>query len=245
MASDRKKRVDKVRMDIEAAGRRSRKASSKTASEAIAEAPLPQAPRPREEKKGTILGKFNAKFQDALQTSRGDDASGSGVRAPHVPGSDDLAMRRAKSVRSQKMVVPEGVVIEGSFSSATETEISGRVDGDVTVDGRLALGPSGMVSGSIRVAVCKVEGQVDGKIECGQELELGPTGRLNHDAMAGKRMVVAGKVKGNITCGGQLLLVASANVTGNIRARSVVIEEGAVFNGTCSMSAPNQDSSES
>jgi cytoskeletal protein CcmA (bactofilin family) len=201
------------------------------------EVELPDAPPPRQEKKGTILGKFNAKFQDALQTSRGEDASTS---AAHVPGSGDLAMRRAKSVRTQKMVVPEGVVIEGSFSSASETEISGQVDGDVTVDGKLALGPSAIVAGSVRVAICKVEGRVDGKIECGQELELGPTGRLNHDAMAGKRMTVAGQVKGNITCGGQLLLMASARVNGNIRARSIVIEEGAIFNGACSMSTANQ-----
>ena len=237
-------------MEIAVTEQRSKKAAPNAAAEAIAETPLPrespqpQAPPAREEKKGTILGKFNAKFQDALQTSRGDDAPGSGARGLHVPGSDDLAMRRAKSVRSQKMVVPEGVVIEGSFSSASETEISGRVDGDVTVDGKLTLGPSALVVGSVRVAVCKVEGQVDGKIECGQELELGPTGRLNHDAMAGKRMTVAGNVKGNITCGGQLLLVASAKVTGNIRARSIVIEEGAIFNGTCSMSGPGQKSSE-
>ncbi len=219
------------------------KQGASPATDVFAEKPLPQAPPQQEEKKGTILGKFNARFQDALQTSRGEEASGSGVCTPHVQ-ADDLAMRRARAVRSQKMVVPEGVVVEGSFSSASETEISGRVDGDVTVDGRLALSPSAMVAGRVRVAVCKVEGQVDGKIECGQELELGPTGRLNHDAMAGKRMVVAGNVKGNITCGGQLLLVASAKVTGNIRARSIVVEEGAVFNGICSMSAPSQQDSE-
>ncbi len=242
MATERNKRSEKVRMDISASEQAAGKAIS---TKAGIEVELPDAPPPRQEKKGTILGKFNAKFQDALQTSRGDDASGSAARAAHVPGSGDLAMRRAKSVRTQKMVVPEGVVIEGSFSSASETEISGQVDGDVTVDGKLALGPSAMIAGSVRVAMCKVEGQVDGKIECGQELELGPTGRLNHDAMAGKRMTVAGQVKGNITCGGQLLLMASARVKGNIRARSIIIEEGAIFNGECSMSTANQKNSAS
>ena len=227
-------------MDISASEQAAGKAVSARAG---IEVELPDAPPPRQdkqEKKGTILGKFNAKFQDALQTSRGEEASGSAARAALVPGSGDLAMRRAKSVRTQKMVVPEGVVIEGSFSSASETEISGQVDGDVTVDGKLTLGPSAMVAGSVRVAICRVDGQVDGKIECGQELELGPTGRLNHDAMAGKRMTVAGQVNGNITCGGQLLLMASAKVNGNIRARSIVIEEGAIFNGACSMSTANQ-----
>ncbi len=179
-----------------------------------------------------------ARFQDAIQTSRGDERGGLEAPMPGPAGSDDLALRRAKTNRTQRMIVPEGVVIEGSFSSGSDTDIAGRVNGDVSVESKLLLGPSATVTGNVRAAMCSLEGLVEGHIECGIELELGATGRLNADAIAGKKMTVAGEVHGNVTCGGTLRLVSSAKVTGNIRARVIVIEEGAIFNGTCSMSAP-------
>lgn len=194
-------------------------------------------------KKGSIFGKFNAKFQDALHTGRGDE----GLRDPAKEiaddpsaTADDLAIRRAKSVRGQRMIVPEGVIIEGAMTSGSETEIAGRIEGDVTVDGHLQLLPSALVSGNVRTTKCVVEGLVEGKVECARELEVGETGRLNADAMAGKSVILAGQVAGNITCGGLLRLLKTCRVTGNIRARYIVVEEGAIFNGTCSMSNPKQ-----
>ena len=195
-------------------------------------------------KKGSLFGKVNSAFQDVLQSSRGDgrrrDATAEAGDNPRVT-ADDLAISRAKSVRAQRMIVPEGVIIEGAMSSGSETEISGRVDGDVTVDGRLFLGSSALISGSVRSTQCRVEGLVDGRVECSQELDLGKTGRLNADALAAKKMTLAGQVFGNVTCGGLLLLTSTAKVTGNIRARTIVIEEGAIFNGMCSMARPKRE----
>lgn len=197
------------------------------------------------QRKGSLFGKVNAAFQDVLQTSRGDervrDAAAEAGDDPMV-SADDLAMRRAKSVRAERLIVPEGVIIEGSVSSGSETEIAGRVDGNLTVEGRLFLGASALVSGNVRSTSCKVEGLVEGKIECAQKLELGVTGRLNADAMAGKSVTLAGQVIGDVACGGVLRMCATAKVTGNIRARSVVLEEGAVFNGTCTMARSKQGS---
>ncbi len=189
------------------------------------------------EKSARKSGLF-ARFQDAIQTSRGDERGATESPMATPANTDDLAMRRAKSARTQRMIVPEGVVIEGSFSSGSDTDIAGRVNGDVSVESKLLLGPSATVTGNVRAAMCSLEGLVEGHIECGVELELSATGRLNADAIAGKKMTVAGEIHGNVTCGGTLRLVSSAKVTGNIRARVIVIEEGAVFNGTCSMSAP-------
>ena len=147
-------------------------------------------------------------------------------------------MRRPRGGQQDRMVVPSGVVIEGSLNSNSETEISGRIDGDVTVDGRLILGQGSQVSGNVRTSSSRVEGVVDGKVECSGELDLGTTGKLNADALAGKRMTLAGQVQGNVTCGGLLRLVSTSRITGNIRARSIVVEEGAMFNGSCSTPAP-------
>ena len=194
-------------------------------------------------KSGSLLGRMNQAFQDALQSGRGT----SQTRAPANEGmgdanitADDLAIRRARNVKPKRMIIPEGVIIDGSMTSGSETEIGGRIEGNVNVDGRLYLGPTALVTGNVRAASCRVEGLVEGKMECSQELELGQTGRLNADAMAGKRLVLAGQVFGNIATGGHARLVTTAKVTGDIRARRLVIEEGAVFNGRCTMRPPAQ-----
>lgn len=195
-------------------------------------------------KRESLFGRMNQAFHEVLQSSRGG-----GQRAPvqevgndpHV-SADDLAIRRAKSVKPQRMTVPEGVIIDGSLTSGSETEIAGRVDGDVTVDGRLFLDSSALISGNVRAVACRIDGLVEGKVECSQELELGQAGRLNADVLAGKRMSVAGQVHGSISSGGTVRLTATAKVTGDIRARSVIVEEGAMFNGKCAMRPPSQRS---
>lgn len=192
-----------------------------------------------------LLGRFNSRFNDKLQTSRGQerqrDVVAETASAPEVK-ADDLAMRRARTVSSsvQKMIIPEGVVIEGSLTSSSDTDIGGRIDGNITVEGRLQLGPSALISGNIRAGSCKIEGLVEGKVECSEDLELGPTGRLNADVLAGKRIFLAGQVYGNVTTPGVLRMAATSKVEGDIRTRSLMVEEGATLNGQCTMRAPSQ-----
>jgi len=190
-----------------------------------------------------LFGRWGARMNDAIQSSRGTerarDAVAETARQPDAT-ADDLAIRRARSVKPGRMVIPEGVIIEGSVSGGTDTEISGRVDGNVTVDGRLYLGASALVSGNVRAHSCKVEGLVEGRVECGEYLELGETGRLNADVTAGKRINLAGQVYGNVTTPGLLHLAASGKVHGDIKVRNLVMEEGATLNGACMMRAPTQ-----
>jgi cytoskeletal protein CcmA (bactofilin family) len=191
----------------------------------------------------SLFGRVNQRFQEVLHTNRGPAK----MRDPVVETegrpemtADDIAMRRARTVKTQRMVVPEGVIIGGSLSSGSETEISGRVEGDVNVNGRLYLGKSALVTGSVEATSCKIDGLVEGRVNCAEELDIGETGRLNADSQAGKRVVLAGHVTGNVTTGGVAVLSRSAQLDGNIRARSIVVDEGAIFNGGCTMRPPAQ-----
>lgn len=194
-------------------------------------------------KRDSFLGRWLHSMDDKLTTNRGTARVRSAVEeageSPNVT-ADDLAIRRAKSVKPQRMVVPEGVIIEGNMTSGSETEISGRIEGDVTVEGRLYLGASALVTGNVRATSCVVEGLVEGKVECSADLELGRTGRLNADAMAGKEINLGGQVFGNISTGGVARLRSTARLTGNIRSRRIVIDDGAVFNGMSTMRTPSQ-----
>ena len=195
------------------------------------------------QKKGSLLGKLNARFQDAIQEGRSEESLREAREAPGASSrpvsADDLAIRRSKSVSNpQRMTVPEGVIIEGSLSSSSETDVGGKIDGNVTVESNLTLLASALITGRVRAVSCVIHGFSEGKVECDQNLELGKGGKITSSIMAGNSVVISGEVKGNIKCGGRLHLTQTALVTGNIRGRSIVIDPGAVFNGTCSMGKP-------
>lgn len=201
------------------------------------------------QRQGSLLGRMNQRFQDVLQTSRGGGREPSALTevreeippTPVAVNVDDLAGRRARTVRPQRMVVPEGVLIEGNLTSGSDTEIAGRIEGNVAVESAtLVLESSAQISGTVRAGNCRVEGFVDGRVECAQDLEIGQNARINAGVSAARRLSVAGQIMGDITSGGLVRLAATAKVSGDIRARNIVIEEGAVFNGSCIMRPSGQ-----
>jgi cytoskeletal protein CcmA (bactofilin family) len=193
-------------------------------------------------KKSGLLGRFGAKLQDAVQQGRAEEATRRPAqnlaREAALP-ADDVAIRQGQSLVLQRMIVPEGVVIEGAMSSNSDTQIAGRIGGDVRVEARLALEPTGVVTGKIHAVACSVRGTVNGDVETLQDLTIGETGVVNADAIAGKDMVISGEINGNVKCGGRLRLTNTARLTGNIRARTLVLDEGAMFNGSCNMTKPS------
>ncbi|HNI11069.1 MAG TPA: polymer-forming cytoskeletal protein, partial [bacterium] len=50
-----------------------------------------------------------------------------------------------------------------------------------------------------------------------------------------KSVIVGGKVIGNVTSQDRLMMESRSGIQGNIKARRLVVEEGAVFEGRCSM----------
>ncbi len=199
------------------------------------------------QRQGSLFGRMNQAFQDVIQTSRGSGREPSPLddfpqetprpqqQTAAAVHADDLAVRRARTARPQRMVAPEGVVIEGNLKSASDTEVGCRIEGDVVVEASLHLLDTAKIAGTVRAGNCRVEGAVDGRVECAQDLEVGQNAQVNAGVSAGRRLVVAGQVMGDITSGGLVRLEATAKVAGDIHARNIVIEEGAVFNGSCIM----------
>ncbi len=197
-----------------------------------------------------FFGRFNARLNDALQQGRATERGmmdGMPTPIPPAPtgsnpepSGDNLALRTAKTVSATRMIVPEGVVIEGSLMGSADTEIHGRITGDISIEGRLYLGAKANVSGNVRAISCQIEGNVEGKVECSDEVQIGPSGRLHADLLAGKRIFLAGQVFGNVATPGALKLASTCRVDGDVRARNLSMEEGAALNGKCIMRAPTQ-----
>ena len=100
------------------------------------------------------------------------------------------------------------------------------------------LGPSLTVVGEITSQEdITIHGKVKGQITMTQgNLVVAPTGSTEAD-LHGIRITVHGKVKGDIIASERLELTDTAVVTGMISAPSLVVRDGATFDGVIDMSA--------
>ena len=98
--------------------------------------------------------------------------------------------------------------------------------GEVTVIGQAAKLDGTVVSaGSLRI-----DGQVKGQINADGDVSLTPQSQVEADIRA-QNVSVAGRFKGNIVVKGRAEIARGGRVDGNITSKSLVIEEGAIFQG--------------
>ena len=108
-------------------------------------------------------------------------------------------------------------------------------DSDVDAEMVLAhVGPSISIKGDLSGDEdTLVEGRVEGRIEIrGHHLTIGTHGVVTGEVLA-RRVTVLGRVDGDITVFERIEIAATGRVDGDIRTPSLVIREGAQFNGSC------------
>lgn len=136
-------------------------------------------------------------------------------------------------------IITKSTIIAGNISTEDDLIIDGSVCGDVDCKGELTI--SGEVAGnaiaaSINIKTSKFDGDVrsDGKIEINE-------GTVVLGNIYGKSATIAGAVKGEIIVSEEAYLEPTAIVKGNIRAKSVQIEHGAVLQGFCELAYESMD----
>ena len=80
----------------------------------------------------------------------------------------------------------------------------------------------------------RIEGYVEGEIQCHETLTIGEGAEVRAK-ISGKVIVIRGKVEGNVTAKEKIELAAPARLFGNVVTPRLVITEGVVFDGDCSM----------
>ncbi|MGO9603983.1 MAG: bactofilin family protein [Candidatus Binataceae bacterium] len=102
-------------------------------------------------------------------------------------------------------------------------------------EGPAYLGRGSKVSGKLAFGgSARIDGEVDGEITAKDTLHIGEMGIVTAEIKAAS-IIVAGKVSGDITGSQKIEIRASAKVAGNLAAPVLVIQEGAGFEGRCSM----------
>jgi cytoskeletal protein CcmA (bactofilin family) len=80
----------------------------------------------------------------------------------------------------------------------------------------------------------RIDGTARGKIETTDALIVGTNGIIEADVHA-KSAVIGGKVKGNLVVEDRVELESKATLVGDLKTRDLVINEGCIFHGNCSM----------
>ena len=100
-----------------------------------------------------------------------------------------------------------------------------------SADCATVIGNDVVIKGEITVEKgLRVDGQIEGAVTTKGRVHVGKTGTLNAEVNGGS-VIVEGKVKGNVTATDRVTLEATSNVSGDLCATKLVVNEGATFVG--------------
>jgi cytoskeletal protein CcmA (bactofilin family) len=143
---------------------------------------------------------------------------------------------RATSVASddEVTVISKGTTINGSISTDSSLDIMGTITGDIECLGKLSI--TGKIVGNSSAAEVYVNTErLEGSITSEGSVKVGLGTVIIGDIVATSG-VIAGAVKGEIDVNGPIVIDSTAIIKGNIKAKSVQINNGAVIEGFCSLS---------
>lgn len=96
-----------------------------------------------------------------------------------------------------------------------------------------------IIDGNVKApAFARIDGQITGDVMVDEGLILGEKGSILGNILT-KEMVIYGNVTGNIQTN-SLEIKATGKVTGEIRTQTLQVENGAVYNGSLSMTQNNK-----
>lgn len=107
-----------------------------------------------------------------------------------APSRDHSPEERRRTGPSGATHIASGTRVEGKITGSTEVLIEGELVGDIDLEARVAIGPSGKVTGSIRARSIRIAGRVEGNVACLEKVEILEKGTLEGDVIS-PRMVIA------------------------------------------------------
>lgn len=97
------------------------------------------------------------------------------------------------------------------------------------------VGKDSVFNGDMEVkGTLRVDGKIKGRIICDETVSIGVTGEVEAEIDA-KMVIIAGTVIGNIRTSEKIEMQAKAKVLGDVSTKNIVIEQGAIFHGSCQM----------
>ena len=97
------------------------------------------------------------------------------------------------------------------------------------------IGPGMRITGDLDTeGTVRIEGRVEGNVRAGKAVVLGKDGSVEGTILT-QDAVISGRLVGTLTAESRLELQASSRIDGEVHARRMQLEEGAILNGTVNM----------
>ena len=149
------------------------------------------------------------------------------------------AFDSSAEAKSDVTVITKGTTINGSITSDGSLEVMGTITGDIECLGKLTI--VGTVKGNSTASEVYVNtSRLDGSIISKGSVKIG-VGTVVVGDITASSSVIAGAVKGQIDVNGPVIVDSTAVIKGNINAKAVQINNGAVLEGYCSLSYSTVD----
>ena len=97
------------------------------------------------------------------------------------------------------------------------------------------VGNGTQIEGTLTISSSmRVDGKISGQVQCAETLLVGKTGLVEATVKV-KNAIIGGQVVGDIVAQESVILEGRSRLHGDVTTKKLIIEEGAVFNGTCHM----------
>lgn len=114
------------------------------------------------------------------------------------------------------------MALKGTSENKTSTELN-------------FIGRGTVIEGEIRTeSSIRIDGRVKGKLSCKNTLTVGEGGEIDGEIEA-QNAIIGGKIKGKIFINEKLVLEPRSSLVGELKAKKLIIDEGAIFDGTSDM----------
>lgn len=109
------------------------------------------------------------------------------------------------------------------------------IDFNVSGDLNTIIGKGSSFEGTFVVhSTIRIDGKIKGKITTSESLVVGKEGEIDGEVKV-RNAIIGGKVKGKLNASGKVVLEAKSQFNGELKTAKLVIDEGAIFEGSCSM----------
>lgn len=105
----------------------------------------------------------------------------------------------ATETYSQQNLIAQGTTITGDIISEGDFRIEGNIQGNLKTPGKVVIGKTGMINGTLKAANSDIEGKFSGKLLISDTLSLKSSAHVEGEVEVGKLAVEPGATF-NATC---------------------------------------------
>lgn len=105
-----------------------------------------------------------------------------------------IGNKHSGSESSAINLIGSGTAINGDIQSSGDVRIDGTLTGNITLNGRLVIGPNGKIEGNVICQNADISGEIKGKVQIAEMLSLKATAKILGDIATGKISIEPGAI---------------------------------------------------